>query len=52
MASELNVTLEVGPEDKKVAAEAPDWPGLERGAKTGDMGHRRVVTELFVALLI
>lgn len=30
----LRVTLEVGPKAKKVAAVAPDWPGLERGAKT------------------
>lgn len=34
MANELRVTLEVGPKDKKVVAVAPDWPGLERGAKT------------------
>jgi hypothetical protein len=36
MANELRVTLEVGPKDKKVAAVAPDWPGLERGAKSGE----------------
>jgi hypothetical protein len=36
MANELRVTLEVGPKDKKVVAVAPDWPGLERGAKTGE----------------
>jgi hypothetical protein len=35
MAHELRVTLEIGPKGKKVAAVAPDWPGLERGAKTG-----------------
>jgi hypothetical protein len=35
MANELRVTLEVGPQNKKVVAVAPDWPGLERGAKTG-----------------
>jgi hypothetical protein len=34
MANELRVTLEVGPKDKRVVAVAPDWPGLERGAKT------------------
>jgi hypothetical protein len=28
------MTLEVGPKGKKVVAVAPDWPGLERGAKT------------------
>jgi hypothetical protein len=36
MANELRVTLEVGPKEKKFAAVAPDWPGLERGGKTGD----------------
>ena len=36
MANALRVTLEVGPKNKKVVAVAPDWPGLERGAKTGD----------------
>jgi hypothetical protein len=30
---QLRMTLEVGPKDKKVVAVAPDWPGLERGAK-------------------
>jgi hypothetical protein len=34
MANELRVSLEIGPKDKKVVAVAPDWPGLERGAKT------------------
>ncbi len=34
MANVLRVTLEVGPNAKRVAAVAPDWPGLERGAKT------------------
>ncbi len=36
MANELRVTLEIGPKGKKVAAVAADWPGLERGAKTGE----------------
>jgi hypothetical protein len=36
MANQLRVTLEIGPKGKKVAAVAPDWPGLERGAKTGE----------------
>jgi hypothetical protein len=36
MANELRVMLEIGPKGKKVAAVAPDWPGLERGAKTGE----------------
>jgi hypothetical protein len=30
----IRVTLEIGPKGKKVVAVAPDWPGLERGAKT------------------
>ena len=36
MTNALRVTLETGPKNKKVAAVAPDWPGLERGAKTGE----------------
>src|SRR5690348_8176581 len=36
MAHQLRVTLELGPKGKRVAAVAPDWPGLERGAKTGE----------------
>jgi len=36
MANELKLTLEVGPKGKKVVAVAPDWPGLERGAKTSE----------------
>jgi hypothetical protein len=34
VAEKLRVTLELGPKEKKVVAVAPDWPGLERGAKT------------------
>jgi len=34
MAKLNRVTLEIGPKGKKVVAVAPDWPGLERGAKT------------------
>jgi hypothetical protein len=34
MTDQLPVTLEIGPKGKKVVAVAPDWPGLERGAKT------------------
>ena len=34
MADELRVMLEIGPKGKQVVAVAPDWPGLERGAKT------------------
>ena len=35
MAKHMRVMLEIGPKGKKVVAVAPDWPGLERGAKTG-----------------
>lgn len=34
MQQKMRVTLEVGPKGKKVVAVAPDWPGLERGAKS------------------
>lgn len=34
MVNQLPVMLEIGPKGKKVVAVAPDWPGLERGAKT------------------
>jgi hypothetical protein len=36
MSDVLRVTLEVGPNGKKVVAVAPDWPGLERGAKIAE----------------
>ena len=36
MPEALKVVLETGPKAKKVVALAPRWPGLERGAKTGD----------------
>jgi hypothetical protein len=42
MAEHLRVTLEIGPKGKKVAAVAPDWPGLERGAKTGEAAIERL----------
>lgn len=42
MANTLRVTLEIGPRGKKVAAVAPDWPGLERGAKTGEAAIERL----------
>src|SRR5258707_4237039 len=42
MANELRVTLEIGPKGKQVVAVAPDWPGLERGAKTGEAAIARV----------
>jgi hypothetical protein len=46
MANELRVTLEIGPKGKKVAAVAPDWPGLERGAKTGEAAIERLQSYL------
>jgi hypothetical protein len=42
MANQLRVVLETGPKGKKVAAIAPDWPGLERGAKTGEAAIERL----------
>ena len=42
MAHQLRVTLEIGPKGKKVVAVAPDWPGLERGDKTGEAALERL----------
>ena len=42
MANHTRVTLEIGPKGKKVVAVAPDWPGLERGAKTGEDAIERL----------
>ena len=42
MANQLRVTLEIGLQGKQVAAVAPDWPGLERGAKTGEAALERL----------
>jgi len=42
MANELRLTLEIGPNGKKVVAVAPDWPGLERGAKTEEAAIERL----------
>ena len=42
MANALRVTLEIGPRGKRVAAVAPDWPGLERGAKTEETAIERL----------
>ena len=46
MANELRVTLEIGPKGKKVVAVAPDWPGLERGAKTAESAIERLQSYL------
>ncbi|HSQ26432.1 MAG TPA: hypothetical protein VLM80_04850 [Anaerolineales bacterium] len=43
MTNPIRVTLEIGPKGKKVAAVAPDWPGLERGAKTADAAIERLL---------
>lgn len=42
MAKRTRVTLEIGPKGKKVVAVAPDWSGLERGAKTGEDAIERL----------
>src|SRR5262245_51292794 len=42
VANHLRITLEIGPKGKKVVAVAPDWPGLERGAKTGEDAIERL----------
>jgi len=42
MAKRNRLTLEIGPKGKKVVAVAPDWPGLERGAKTGEDAIERL----------
>ncbi len=44
MANHIRVTLEIGPKGKKVAAVAPDWPGLERGATTGEAAVERLLS--------
>jgi hypothetical protein len=46
MVNELRVTLEVGPRGKKVVAVAPDWPGLERGASTGEAAIEKLQSYL------
>ena len=46
MAHQLRVTLEIGPKGKQVAAVAPDWPGLERGAKTEEAAIEKLQSYL------
>ena len=46
MADAVRVMLEIGPKGKKVVAVAPDWPGLERGAKTGEVAIERLLSYL------
>lgn len=40
MATEPRVTPEAGPKNRRVVALAPDWPCLERGAKTSEASGR------------
>lgn len=40
--SSLRVQVETGPKGKKVAAVAPDWPGLSRGDKTAQAALDRL----------
>src|SRR5262249_1162482 len=42
MADKIRVMLEIGPKGKRVVAVAPDWPGLERGAKIGEAAIERL----------
>jgi hypothetical protein len=46
MAKKLRVALEIGPRGKKVAAWAPGWPGLERGAATPEKATDKLVDYL------
>ncbi|MEO8613352.1 MAG: hypothetical protein ABI690_36005 [Chloroflexota bacterium] len=46
MTHQLRVTVEMGLKGKKVAVFAPDWPGLERGAKTEDAAIARLESYL------
>ena len=43
-ADPMRVTLEAGPKAKMTVAVAPDWPGLERGAKTEEAAIQRLVS--------
>ena len=40
----IRVTLEIAPKGKKVVAVAVDWPGLERGAATGEAAIERLLS--------
>ena len=41
MAGTIRVNLEIGPKGKRVVAVAPDWPGLNRGAKSEEAALER-----------
>ena len=43
MAKRIRVAIEKGPKGKKVAAVAPDWPGLQRGATTEEAAIERLL---------
>jgi hypothetical protein len=43
MSDTARVMLEMGRKGKKVVAVAPDWPGLSRGAKTGEAAIERLL---------
>lgn len=42
MTNDMRVIVETGPKGKKVVAVAPDWSGLERGAKSVDAAVERL----------
>ncbi len=44
MADALRVMVEAGPKGKRSVALAPDWPGLARGAKTGEAAVERLLS--------
>ena len=46
MDNKIRVALEIGPKGKRVVAVAPDWPGLERGAKTAEAAVDRLLSYL------
>jgi hypothetical protein len=46
MTDTIRVALEFGPNGKRVAAVAPDWPGLSRGAKTEDAALEQLLSYL------
>lgn len=43
MADRIRAMLEIGPKGKWMVAVAPDWPGLERGAKTEEDAVERLL---------
>lgn len=42
MTTPLDIALEAGPKGKRIVAFAPEWPGLERGAKTEEAALERL----------